>query len=186
MEHRSRPTVLVASRLVHAGREEEFGRWAQRFNEAAHECAGGRGGLRLEQPDGLIHFVQRFASEEDARGWLASDVRRGLAAEADAFSREHHEIATGDNAQVRLPSELSVPKWKLWLATWAAVFPLLLLLNAAIKVVAGGLPQPVQLAIMSLAMTAVLTWFVLPELRKRLRPWLFRDDKDGSLKKEPG
>lgn len=178
--------MLVASRLVHAGREEEFARWADRFDEAARACAGGRGGMRLEQPNGLVHFIQRFESEEAARRWCDSDVRRRLGAEADAFSAEHSEIATGDRVQVRLPSEAAVPKWKLWLATWAAVFPLLLAMNAIAKAVAGGLPQAVQLGLTSLAMTAVLTWFVLPEIRKRLRPWLFRDDENGGLKKEPG
>lgn len=39
---------------------------------------------------------------------------------------------------------------------------------------APGLPQPVQLAISSGTLTAVLTLVILPRVANRIRPWLFR------------
>lgn len=182
MPDRDSPATLVTTRLVRAGHEDDFARWADRFEEAAARASGTEGTLRLTQPNGMTHFVHRFASEAEMDGWRASSEHAALSADADAYSVGRDHAARGGRRHAELPSEASAPQWKSWLATWLTVFPLLLLLNAGIKAVGGGLPQPVQLAITSLIMTAVLTWFILPQLRRVLRPWLFSDGGGGLRK----
>ena len=176
------PATLVTTRLVRPGHEDEFARWADRFDEAACRGPGTEGSLRLEQPGGMHHFVHRFPSRPELDRWLGGEDYRALAAEADRYSVGRGEVAEGERRRASLPSEAAVPKWKTWVATWVTVFPLLLALNAAVGVAAGGLPEPVRLAITSLVMTAALTWFLLPRIKKWLRPWLFADvaDRSGS------
>jgi hypothetical protein len=94
-------------------------------------------------------------------------------------------LEQGRRVQVRVPSETAIPKWKTWIATWVAVFPLLLALNGLVALLPIKLPMPVELAVTSLIMTATLTWLILPRIRKLLRPWLLAGD-DGGLRKDPG
>jgi antibiotic biosynthesis monooxygenase (ABM) superfamily enzyme len=82
---------------------------------------------------------------------------------------------------IRLPSEQAAPKWKTFIATWAAVLPLLLVLNALVGLL--PLPKLVRLPLSSVLLTASLTWFVLPFVRRRVRPWLLADDE--GIRKEP-
>lgn len=177
--------TLITTRLVLAGRGPKFDRWADRVEAAVRASPGYMGGTRLEQPGGLVHFLHRFAGEDDLKRWTDSPERRALTKAADAFSRPRRQTATGAQPRFQLPSEATAPKWKTWVATWAAVFPMLLLLNAAIAALPFDLPEPVELAVSSLALTALLTWIILPRVRKLLRPWLF-GDADGKLRREPG
>ena len=185
MHHDNFPVTLVTSRLVRAGHEEEFAGWADRLDEAVGQMPGARGTLRLDQPAGLHHFIHRFDSEIALEQWRASPDHRSLTAEADAYSVGCAQVTTGEHRQASLPSEATAPKWKTWLATWVTVFPLLLLLNMTVRSVGAGLPQPVQLGLTSLIMTAALTWYILPRIRKLLRPWLFGDEQ-GGLRRDPG
>ena len=49
-------------------------------------------------------------------------------------------------------------RWKSFLLTWVAVYPILLGLVSLLKWLAPGVPQPLQLAISSCTLTALLTW----------------------------
>jgi hypothetical protein len=177
--------TAIVTRLVQAGHEDSFARWAEAFDTAARASPGVVRTLRLEQPGGLVHFLHDFESREALARWTGSPRYAELKDAADGFSAERVQLIDPGQCEVRLPSDAAVPKWKSWIATWTVVFPLLLALNALVRTFAAGAPQPVQLGATSLVMTATLTWLVLPVIRKRLRPWLFHDKEHG-VRKEPG
>jgi hypothetical protein len=179
------PAALITTRLIKEGREDEFARWAERLDDAALREADVAGVVRLEQPSGLVYAVHRFRNPADARRWRDAPARRALEEEAEAFSSGCSQLEQGRRVQVRVPSETAIPKWKTWIATWLAVFPLLLALNGLVALLPFKLPQPIELAVTSLVMTATLTWLILPRIRKLLRPWLLAGD-DGGLRKDPG
>jgi hypothetical protein len=184
--HRSDQTAaLITTRLVKEGREDEFARWAERLDDVAEREADAVGVVRLEQPSGLIYAVHRFRTVDDARRWHDAPARHALEAEAAAFSSGCSQLEKGRRVQIRVPSETAIPKWKSWIATWVAVFPLLLVLNGLLALLPSKAPQPVELAATSLVMTATLTWAILPRIRTLLRSWLLADE-DGGLRKDPG
>ncbi|WP_375402360.1 hypothetical protein [uncultured Sphingomonas sp.] len=185
MHQPSQTAAIITTRLLKPGREDEFARWAERLDEAAKRDADAAGVVRLEQPSGLVYAVHRFRTEQDARRWRDAPARHAFDAEAEAFSSGCSQLEIGARIQVRVPSETAIPKWKMWLATWLAVFPLLLALSGLISLFPADLPPPVELAATSLVMTATLTWLVLPRIRRSLRPWLLAGE-DGGLRKEPG
>lgn len=176
--------TLITTRLVYAGRGEEFDGWADRVESAARSSPGYVGGVRLEQPGGLVHFMHRFATQEDLDRWTDSPERRALTEDAEPLSAAHRQTQAGAQPRFRLPSEATAPKWKEWLLTWAAVFPVTLIVNTALNALPFELPMPVQTALSSLILVALLTWAILPRIRKWLRPWLFRDDQ-GELRRDP-
>lgn len=184
MHQSSQTAALITTRLIKPGREEEFARWAERLDAAASRDADAAGVVRLEQPSGLVYAVHRFRTAADARRWQEAPARHAIEAEAEDFSSGCSQLEVGSRIQVRVPSETAIPKWKTWVATWLAVFPLLLALNGLVALLPFKLPQPVELAVTSLVMTATLTWLILPRIRKLFRSWLLADE-DGGLRKDP-
>ncbi|WP_375427520.1 hypothetical protein [uncultured Sphingomonas sp.] len=178
------PAALITTRLVKQGREDEFARWADRLDDVAEREADVAGVVRLEQPSGLVYAVHRFRSVEDARRWRDAPARHALDAEAKAFSSGCSQLEDGRRIRVRVASETAVPKWKNWVATWVAVFPLLLIMNGLFALLPFKLPRILELAVISLILTATLTWLVLPRIRKLFRSWLLTDEH-GGLRKDP-
>lgn len=116
------------------------------------------------------------------RVWDASPDRARLTEAADRFSSGRPQIVDGPDLRADLPSETAVPKWKTFLATWTSVFPILLLLNTIVNALPVQMPMPIQLAGTSLILTATLTWIILPQVKKLLRPWLLAA-ADGGLRR---
>lgn len=172
----------VASHIVKAGEVDTFEAWADRLDSAAADQPGFVGTMRLEQTGGVIHLVQRFDRRAQLDAWQATSAYRALAAEADRFSSARQQIGQGRDMRVSLPGEADATKWKKFLMTWVAVFPVLLALNLAIGLT--GLPQVARLAITSPILTALLTWAILPRITRWLKPWVLTDG-DGRPRK-PG
>lgn len=124
----------------------------------------------------MVHRVTRFASAADLAEWDRSDIARRLDAEVEAFSIGRRQEAGGALAVFRLPGEGSGSKWKKWLLTWVAVFPVLLALNALVSLI-PGLPSLARLAITSPILTALLTWFILPRVTRWAKPWVLGDSQ---------
>jgi uncharacterized protein len=174
--------TMASSFLVHAGKEDAFERWVDRYCAAAGASPGHMAVMRLDQPGGLVHFVHRFAGERHVDGWEGSPDHAALVRELDGVATHRSERGRGGQTRFHLPSEGAAPKWKTWVATWLAVFPVLLAISSTVRALAPDLPPVGQLAITSPILTALLTWFILPWVRKVARPWLLVGD-EGQLRK---
>lgn len=64
------------------------------------------------------------------------------------------------------------PYWKRVALSVVAVYPMLMLLMAISHPLIGHLPQSVQVLVIVVVLSALLTWPILPFLSKRLQPWL--------------
>lgn len=64
------------------------------------------------------------------------------------------------------------PIWKRIVISVVAVYPMLMLLMTLSAPITGGLPQPAQVLITVIMLSALLTWPIMPWLSKALRPWL--------------
>ena len=170
------PVTEIVSRIVHSGREDDFRAWADRLADLAERNRGYRDGLRLEQTGGVFHLVHRFAAAADLDAWRAEPDYVRLQAEGDAFSTPRRQLVSGERPMVKLPGEADSTKWKRAAMTWAAVYPLLLLLNGLVAITPlTDWPKPLTLALTSLAMTSALTWIILPRISRWLKPWVMRD-----------
>lgn len=171
----------MVTRIVSHGRSEDHDRWADELDRALAAAPGHVATVRLEQDGGIVHRVTRFDSADDLERWERSDIACRLNAEAESFSSGRQQQADGPIATVRLPGEASGAKWKKWLLTWTAVFPVLLALNALVSLI-PGVPPLARLAITSPILTALLTWFILPRVTRWVKPWVL-SDSDGRPRK---
>lgn len=181
----ARPAILVESRVVRAGRQAEFARWAERQARALAEAPGHLDTLRLDQAGGLSHGIARFEDADALRAWRRSAPARALAEEAALSSVGLVQEAAGPDVRLDVPSEAAALKWKRFVVTWAAVFPILLVLNTMVRALLPGWPPLAYLAITSPLLTAILQWLVLPRLQRWARYWMLRD-ADGRLRRRAG
>jgi uncharacterized protein len=177
--------TLVESRVIRAGREADFARWADAQAAALAAAPGHQGTVRLEQADGLFHLIARFHDEAALRGFRDSPEAQALAAQADALSVALVQQGTGDDLRLTIPSEAAARKWKRFVTTLAAVFPVLLVLSTAVRSLVPHWPPPAQLLLSSPLLTATLQWLILPRLQRWSRLWTLRD-AHGRLAREPG
>jgi antibiotic biosynthesis monooxygenase (ABM) superfamily enzyme len=63
-------------------------------------------------------------------------------------------------------------RWKLWLVTSAAIYPVITILATGADPVLHRLPLPARLALLIPATVAIMQWVLLPYLHRKLRRWL--------------
>ena len=168
------PATVIVGRTIHPGKEQAFDAWARQIDLAARRFPGHLGNVRLRDPRGIDYLIYRFASTAHLRAWEASDERRKLIEQGNEISDEHRNTAIGMDAWFAISGQSVSPKWKTFLVTWVAVYPILLLIAYALAALFPRLARPLQLAITSALLTASLTWLVMPRLTKLLRPWLLK------------
>jgi antibiotic biosynthesis monooxygenase (ABM) superfamily enzyme len=167
------PAAAITTYIVKPGELDAFKAWADRLDGATAAAPGFLDTMRLEQTGGVIHLLHRFDSADNRDAWSATANFRVLAAEADHYSHGRRQLGAGRELRFSLPGEANAAKWKRFLMTVAAVFPVLLVLNGLGGLT--GLPQIARLAITSPLLTALLTWVILPRVTRWLRPWILTD-----------
>lgn len=176
------PAIIVSTRVIAAGRQDDFDAWLDRLRAALREeVPDADAPVLLEQAGGIVHLLIRFAGRADRDAWLASARCRALESEANRFSIHRRGVGGGERPRVTLPSDASAPKWKRALMTWSMVFPLLLALSYLTQAVIGSWPRPLTLGLSSAVMTGLLTWVILPWITRRLRIWSMTAD-DGRVR----
>ena len=163
--------TVVVTRVVRPGKEDEFAAWAEEVDAAAARFDGHLGAVRLHDNQGLNHLVYLFDGDDHLKRWEDSPLRRELIRRGNELSDDQRTTADGRHSWFTVPSTSA--SWKSFVMTWLAVFPSLLVISSVVRWIGPGLPQPLQLAISSLTLTALLTWVILPRVTNRVRPWLF-------------
>jgi len=63
------------------------------------------------------------------------------------------------------------PKWKMFIVSVVAIYTLQLVLNLALGSL--RLPPALRIALVAIAVTALMTWLVMPRLARLLQDWLY-------------
>lgn len=173
-------TVLI-TRNVKTGREADF----ERVTRTLLAVVAGREGFlgaQLVHPgedpevqDALYHIVLAFDSQASLDAWHDSPERqRGLAAAAPFIEGPpRFKPMAGLGLWFRTAPPAPPPRWKVAVVTWLGICPtvyLLFLLTGDSMQSWGLFPRTV---VLTLAVVAVMTWVVAPQLTKLLRTWLF-------------
>ncbi|MBW8765244.1 MAG: antibiotic biosynthesis monooxygenase [Geodermatophilales bacterium] len=173
---RTEPVTVTIARRVAPGREADFENFSAALTRAAAQYPGflGAGMLRPGHVGQPWHVVYRFDSVAHLRSWEESGERSELLATAeDLVDATHVHRVTGLETWFALPSRTAPapPRWKMFTVSVVAIYVLQLLLNLAVRPLA--LPPFLRIALIAVAVTALMTWLVMPRAARVLQDWLY-------------
>jgi hypothetical protein len=140
-------------------------------------------GVDVLRPDGggVYQIIFRYRSQAEHQAWMASDQRHELVTQIDRL------LDDGTSAEVRsvdgwegwfVTPGYAPPapprRWKMAVVTFAALYPLLLVLITVLRRIIGGWPLPLTMLVTLALIVPLMTWLVMPLLTVRLGPWLRR------------
>jgi antibiotic biosynthesis monooxygenase (ABM) superfamily enzyme len=169
---------VTVARRVAAGREADFEDWSEELTAVAANFPGflGAGRLRPNKVGEPWHVVFRFDSALHLQDWEDSAERQTLLAEGEHLveATDMHRVS-GLETWFSLPGRTAPapPKWKMFLVS-ATVF---YLLNLTLSLIYGwelvGWPLPLRIVLVSVPVTAIATWLVMPRAARLLQAWLY-------------
>jgi uncharacterized protein len=174
------PVTVLYSRRVKPGREADFEAWARGIVAAARQFPGHLGASVLDAPGSReYHILFTFADRRSLRAWLDSDERRrwlvrvGELLEADRGLQQLTGLETwfklpGSNVPTMTPP----PRWKMWLVSLVAVYPLVLAFQVLVVPRMARLPLPLRALVFPLVLLTLITFVVMPMVTRALRRWL--------------
>ena len=177
-EPQAEPVTVTVARRVAAGREADFEDWSEELTAVAANFPGflGAGRLRPNKVGEPWHVVFRFDSALHLQDWEDSAERQTLLAEGEHLveATDMHRVS-GLETWFSLPGRTAPapPKWKMFLVS-ATVF---YLLNLTLSLIYGwklvGWPLPLRIVLVSVPVTAIATWLVMPRAARLLQAWLY-------------
>src|SRR5438552_15642595 len=122
------PVTVAVTFKVKPGHEAEFEAWAHDITTAAARYPGHLGASWVRS-GGSYHVIYRFADHAQFKGWYDSGERAAFLKRLEPIAtRVSDEHLTGMETWFQLPGRAgrpAPPRWKMVLATWIGVFPLL-------------------------------------------------------------
>jgi antibiotic biosynthesis monooxygenase (ABM) superfamily enzyme len=172
------PVTIILSWEVAPGREAAFEQWAHGVTRAATKYPGhlGASWLRPNPGSHTYHTVLKFDTLEHYTAWESSDELGQWLKRAEEFTHKGQVQTTGLETWFTLPGKpiaTPPPRWKMWLVTLCAIYPLSLAFQIFIAPFLTSLPLAIRAILLSLILVTLLTYLVMPTLTKLLKPWLY-------------
>jgi antibiotic biosynthesis monooxygenase (ABM) superfamily enzyme len=177
-------TVVITHR-VRPGQESAYEAWLDEIGPVSRASVGQLDWQVVRPVPGLTTtdtVIIRFDTREHLEGWMKSDERRQLIEKARPI------LTVDDDFRVRSGLEFwfapedspgAVPvRWKQVLVSWSAIYPLVLVVPLAVRLVLSTLGLPVIRLLDALIVTGIIAFLmayvVMPRYTRLFRRWLFR------------
>jgi uncharacterized protein len=174
--HEIDPVTIAVTFKVKPRREGDFEQWAHDITIAASKYPGHLGASWIRS-GATYHVIYRFADHALFHDWHESAVRASflerLSPIATLVTDDH---LTGLETWFELPNQPGLPappRWKMAIATWIGVFPLLTLLQWMLGSRLANLPLIARVMLLTLIVVVLMTYVVMPRLARVLRRWLY-------------
>ncbi|MFI6780366.1 antibiotic biosynthesis monooxygenase [Micromonospora sp. NPDC050276] len=180
------PVTVSIARRVDPGRASEMVAWMRAGTALAEAFPGflGAGWVQSGPGSPEWHMLYRFADAETLRQWEESPQRHWWLSSAQGIV-EHTRIErrTGIEGWFDRPLEHSVdpvepagpaspPRWKQAVTIWLAFFPLSLTATLLTSHFLDAVPLAARVLLMTLCLTPLMTYLVLPRITRALHWWL--------------
>jgi antibiotic biosynthesis monooxygenase (ABM) superfamily enzyme len=168
---------------VHADQRENYERWMLKAIQA-HASFPGFLATDVIRPVGSgLRFivVVRFDSEAGAQAWLMSEARAKLLAEAMPWllSEDRYQVHSGSDFWFAPTGPGPAPKrWKQWVLSTAAVFPLTVVIPWVVHSIADFMALRTHDLVLKGAIatliSGVMVYWLMPALVRLAGRWLAR------------
>ena len=174
------PVTVLFSRRIKPGRQADFEAWAHGVTTAAHFFPGHLSASVLNASGSReYHVLYTFADRTSLEAWLDSDERYQWLARVNEMTEAERGLqkVTGLETWFKLPGSnvptmKPPPRWKMWLVSIVAVYPLVLLFQVLLAPTIRGLPLPLQALAYPLVLLTLMTFVVMPVVTRLLHRWL--------------
>jgi hypothetical protein len=180
IEPNSPPAVLAVTDRVANDKRDRYEMLIGEFHQMLKQLPG------FHSVDTVRHVKEqqteytvllRFEDEGSAEGWKS---RPDVAAKLnEIMALTGGPVKTTESAGLEMWVDHPVgerpalpPFWKRVTVSVLAVYPSLMFLMAISRPVIGTLPQPLQVLIIVVVLSGLLTWPIMPLLTRSLRSWL--------------
>jgi len=181
---KSGATVVITHR-VSEDKQAQYEEWLKEIGPIA-KASEGLLDLHVVRPvRGLTDtysIMIRYDSEHNLRRWMESDIRNRLIAKVQGLliGKDEYRIQSGldfwfmpEGAKAKIPV-----RWKQFLITWSAIYPLVLGVPFALIPLLRWLHLPESRYLDVLIATAVIVFLmvyvVMPRYTRLVRNWLFK------------
>lgn len=176
--------VALSTWKLKPGREGELDRVAEQILAAAERTEGHLAGTVLHEPGSReFQVVHRFTDERALTRWMGSPERRSVHPAIEEIADREGKIQhlTGlegwfqesgaGTATMRPP-----PRWKMWMASLAGAYPLVVLFQWLVVPELSSLPLLLRAAVFPLVILTVMTYAMMPFVTRVLHRWLYPDE----------
>ncbi|MEU4780540.1 antibiotic biosynthesis monooxygenase [Micromonospora sp. NPDC023633] len=185
------PVTVAVARRTDPARTSEMVAWMRAGTALAEAFPGflGSGWVRSAPGSGEWHVIYRFADPETLRRWEESPQRHWWLSSAQGIV-EHTRVERRTGIEgwfdpqweqvvetVPVGAEPTVPppsppRWKQAVTIWLAFFPLSLTATLLTSRYLPDVPLAARVLMMTLTLTPLMTYLVLPRITRTLHWWL--------------
>jgi len=181
------PVTVSFTRRADPAQVREMTAWIRAGLGMAEGFPGFLGGGWVRPRGGADewHMLCRFADQQSLGAWDSSPERQwwlrsaqGLAEVTRTERRTGIEgwfdapVTTEVSAAGAAASHPAPPRWKQAVTIWLVFFPLNLLATVTLGALLADVPVVLRVAVVTLALTPVMTYLLLPWITTRLEWWL--------------
>jgi antibiotic biosynthesis monooxygenase (ABM) superfamily enzyme len=183
---RDEPITVTVARTVLPDNRKAFEDWAEGIQSRMSDYPGHLGSTMLSPGPGEdeYHSVYRFADADTLQDWEHSEDRaQWLAKLEEMVESERFAHVTGLETWFTLPdrADQGPPRWKMVAVTSTVIFALQLPIQAFLLSTLLNWPLVLRAAIMSLAMTLLMTYVLMPRVTRLLRRWLYPHTEQATI-----
>lgn len=173
--------TVLGVRRARPGLEAEFEVFLDRLRATLQAFPGAQDVtvVRPAAPSRDYLLLYRFDNGHSLGRWRRSSQRQALTDQSAHLTEQPplERNINGTGGWFTLPGgEVVRPpaRWKTWLLTMSALYPLLTVLVLLADAGLVRLPVPLRFALLVPVVTALMTWVVMPVLTQLAAPWLYR------------
>jgi antibiotic biosynthesis monooxygenase (ABM) superfamily enzyme len=182
----SASVAFIISHTIKPGQEKRYEDWLTDILHAVSSFPGYLGREIFRPAHGSMKYttIVRFNSHEHLNDWAESDLRRSYVNRVSDLLEEgdQHEIRTGIDFWFT-PGGIKPPtRWKQFLLTLSAVYPLALVLPFFLAPLFSLIPPPlnhelVRAFVATASLIALLTFVIMPRYTRLVRRWLYEESE---------
>jgi uncharacterized protein len=179
-QNNHQPVTLVFNHKIKKGKEEEFTKWAHGITHASLKFEGHLGSNWIKTGDRQYILIYKFIDLEHFLKWKESAIRKKFLKEEEKLlephGRQQIQKITGLETWFTIPGVTMIkppPRWKMVIATMIGIYPIGLVYQASLVPYFRDIPLLLRPVALSLILTPLLTYVIMPNLTKLLRQWLY-------------
>lgn len=175
---------VVISHHILDGKQEEYEKWLTEIVPLTKHLKGFID-HQIVRPIPNLTFIYtviiRFDTIENLKKWMESDDRKKLIEKANPLFRknDNYKIKSGLDFLFETENQTKVPvRWKQFLVTWSAIYPLSILIPLLLLPFLRLLKIPTNHyfdgLLISGSVVFLMVYMVMPNYTKLIRKWLFK------------